>query len=199
MSDVPGRIVIVDDETIIRMGVRCILEEAGYTIVGEASCGSEALTAVHNTSPDLVVLDIRMPGSDGIDVAQRWRAEAPVPVGFLTASGEGALAAAAADAGAYGYVMKPVQEPELLAAVAVAAARAGDAAAAREALETRKLVERAKGIMMRRLGLSEDDAYRLLQRRSRNTRRSMRAIAQDVLSADETFDRETARVRRECR
>ncbi|HYM68293.1 MAG TPA: response regulator [bacterium] len=186
-TSVVGRIVIADDETVIRMGVRCILEEAGYAVVGEASSGDEVVAMVRDAVPDLVVLDIRMPGPDGIEVARRLRTEAPVPVVFLTAYGDRTLAAAAAEVGAYGYVMKPVQEAELLAAVAVAAARAGDAAAARAALETRKLVERAKGIMMHRLGLTADEAYRLLQRRSRNSRKAMRAIAEDVLSADAVF------------
>lgn len=181
------RIVTADDEAIIRMGVRCILEDAGHRVVGEASSGSETLRLVRELSPDLVLLDIRMPPPDGIEVARRLKTDFPVPIVFLTAFSDRPLLAEAAEAGGYAYIVKPVNEGEVLAAVELASARWSELHAAKDALETRKLVERARGILMRRLGLSEDDAYHLLHRRSRHLRRSMREVAQDVLLADEAF------------
>lgn len=181
------RIVIADDEAVIRMGVRCILEDAGHTVVGEASSGSEALRLVRELSPDLVLLDIRMPPPDGIEVARRLKADSPAPVIFLTAFSDRQLLADAAEAGGYAYIVKPLNEREVLAAVEMASARWNELDAVKDALETRKLVERAKGILMQRLGLREDDAYRLLHRRSRHLRRPLRDVARDVLLADEAF------------
>lgn len=181
------RIVIVDDEALIRMGLRRILEDAGHTVVAEASSGAEALRLVPETSPDLVILDIRMPEPNGIEVARRLKVEYPVPIIFLTAFSDQQLLKDAADAGGYAYIMKPVNEPAVLAAIQMVTARWNDLQAAKDALETRKLVERAKGILMRMLGLSEEDAYRLLHRRSRFLRRPMRDIARDILVADQVF------------
>jgi response regulator NasT len=181
------RIVVADDESVIRMGVRCILEDAGHQVVGEASSGSETLSLVRELSPDLVLLDIRMPPPDGIEVARRLKTDFPVPIVFLTAFSDRTLVAEAADAGGYAYIVKPVNEGEVLAAVELAGARWSEFHAVKDALETQKLVERAKGILMRRLGLSEDDANHLLHRKSRNLRRSMREVARDVLLADEAF------------
>jgi len=186
-TDTLKRIVIADDEAVIRMGVRCVLEDAGHTVVGEASSGSEALKLVTELAPDLVLLDIRMPSPDGIEVARRLKAEFPVPVIFLTAFSDRQLLLEAADAGGYAYIVKPINEGEVLAAVEVVSARWNELHAAKEALETRKLVERAKGILMQRLNLSEDDAYHLLHRRSRNLRKHMREVANDVLMTDQAF------------
>ncbi len=181
------RIVIADDESVIRMGVRCILEDAGHEVVGEAASGSEALRLIPELAPDLVLLDIRMPGMDGIEVARRLRTDFPVPIIFLTAFSDRQLLLEAADAGGYAYIVKPINEGEVLAAVEVVSARWNELHAAKEALETRKLVERAKGILMQRLNLSEDDAYHLLHRRSRNLRKQMREVANDVLMTDQAF------------
>ncbi len=186
-TDTLKRIVIADDEAVIRMGVRCILEDAGHTVVGEASSGDEALRLVTELAPDLVLLDIRMPSPDGIEVARRLKAEFPVPIIFLTAFSDRQLLLEAADAGGYAYIVKPINEGEVLAAVEVVSARWNELHAAKEALETRKLVERAKGILMQRLNLSEDDAYHLLHRRSRNLRKQMREVANDVLMTDQAF------------
>jgi response regulator NasT len=179
------RIVVAEDEALVRMGVRTILEDAGYRVVGEAASGEECLELVRAHDPDLVVLDVRMPPPDGIEVARRLREASPRPVVFLTAFGDRDLLEAAAAAGAFAYVVKPVVGAELLAAVELAWARWRDLQEAREALQTRKLVERAKGVLMRRLGLGEEEAYRLLQRRSRNLRRPMREVAQAVLVHEE--------------
>jgi response regulator NasT len=181
------RILIADDEAVIRMGVRCIMEDAGHTIVAEATSGAEVLSLVPTLSPDLVVLDIRMPEPNGIEVAQRLKAEFPIPVVFLTAFSDQQLINAAADAGGYAYIVKPVNERAVLAAIEMATARWRDLQEAKEALETRKLVERAKGILMRMLGLSEDDAYHLLRKRSRGLRKPMRDVARDVLAADQVI------------
>ena len=187
------RVVIADDEALIRMGVRAILEDAGHAVVGEASSGSDALKVIPEVVPDLVLLDIRMPSPDGIEVARRLRAEFPVPVVFLTAFSDRRLLFEAAGAGGYGYIVKPVRDGDILAAVEVAAARWDELHAAKDALETRKLVERAKGILMRRLNLSEDDAHHLLHRRSRHLRRAVREVARDILETDEAIRRQTAR------
>lgn len=181
------RIVIADDEAVIRMGVRCILEDAGHSVVGEASSGSEALKLVPELSPDLVVLDIRMTPPDGIEVARHLKTDFPVPVVFLTAFSDRELLVEAADAGGYAYIVKPFNEGEVLAAVELAGARWNELHTVRDALKTRKLVERAKRILMRQLNLSEDNAYHLLHRRSRSLRKHMREVAQDVLAIDEAI------------
>lgn len=186
------RIVIADDEAVIRMGVRAILEDAGHKVIGEASTGQDVLRLVPEVVPDLVILDIRMPAPDGIEVARRLRAEFPVPVVFLTAFSDRRLLFEAADAGGYGYIVKPVREGELLAAVALAAARWDELHAVKDALETRKLVERAKGILMHRLNLSEDDAHHLLHRRSRHLRKAVREVARDILETDQALRRQSA-------
>lgn len=181
------RVVIAEDEAVVRMGIRAILEDAGYRVVGEAASGAECLDLVRSLDPDLVVLDVRMPPPDGVEVARRLRDSSPRPVVFLTAFGDRHLLEAAAAAGAFGYVVKPVVGAELLAALELAWVRWQELKDVREALETRKLVERAKGVLMRRLGLSEEEAYRLLQRRSRNLRRPMREVAQAVLVHEEVI------------
>lgn len=183
----PKRIVIADDEAVIRMGVRCILEDAGHVVLGEASSGTEALRLVPELAPDLLLLDIRMPSPDGIEVARRLKTDFPLPIVFLTAFTDRKLLLEAADAGGYAYIVKPVSEGEVLAAVEVATARWGELSAAKDALETRKLVERAKGTLMRRLNLSEEDAYRLLHRRSRSLRKQMREVARDILAIDQVI------------
>ncbi len=184
----PGkRIVIVDDEAVIRMGLRRILEDAGHTVVAEAASGGEALRLVPEVSPHLVILDIRVTEPNGIEVARRLKVEYPVPIIFLTAFSDRQLLQDAAEAGGYAYIIKPVSERAVLAAIEMVTARWSELRAAKDALETRKLVERAKGILMRMLGLSEEDAYRLLHRRSRYLRKPMRDIARDILVADQAF------------
>ncbi len=190
------RVVIAEDEAAVRMGVRALLEEAGYQVVGEARNGQECLEQVQAHDPDLVLLDVRMPPPDGIQVARQLRESSPRPVVFLTAFGDRHLLEAAAEAGAFGYVVKPVVGAELVAALELAWARWQELQDARQALEARKLVERAKGVLMRRLGLGEEEAYRLLQRRSRNLRRPMREVAQAVLVHEEVISQPTQPKRR---
>ena len=182
------RIIIADDEAIIRMGLRTMLEERGYQVVGEAGDGKRVLDLVEKMRPDLVFLDIKMPGLDGLAVAQQLAETHRVPVILLTAYGERSLVDRARQAGVMGYLMKPLRETDLEPAIEVALARFRDLRSLareltdlQETLETRKLVERAKGVLMQRLGLSEEDAYLRLQRAGRTSRRSMKEIAQQVL------------------
>jgi response regulator NasT len=182
------RIIIADDEAVIRMGLRTMLEERGYQVVGEAGDGKRVLDLVEKMHPDLVFLDIKMPGLDGLAVAQQLAETHSVPVILLTAYGERSLVDRARQAGVMGYLMKPLRETDLEPAIEVALARFRDLRSLareltdlQETLETRKLVERAKGVLMQRLGLSEEDAYLRLQRAGRTSRRSMKEIAQQVL------------------
>lgn len=182
------RIIIADDEAIIRMGLRTMLEERGYQVVGEAGDGKRVLDLVEKMRPDLVFLDIKMPGLDGLAVAQQLAETHSVPVILLTAYGERSLVDRARQAGVMGYLMKPLRETDLEPAIEVALARFRDLRSLaeeitdlQETLETRKLVERAKGVLMQRLGLSEEDAYLRIQRAGRTSRRSMKEIAQQVL------------------
>ena len=182
------RIIIADDEAVIRMGLRTMLEERGYQVVGEAGDGKRVLDLVEKMRPDLVFLDIKMPGLDGLAVAQQLAETHSVPVILLTAYGERSLVDRARQAGVMGYLMKPLRETDLEPAIEVALARFRDLRSLaeeitdlQETLETRKLVERAKGVLMQRLGLSEEDAYLRLQRAGRTSRRSMKEIAQQVL------------------
>lgn len=182
------RIIIADDEAVIRMGLRTMLEERGYQVVGEAGDGKRVLDLVEKMRPDLVFLDIKMPGLDGLAVAQQLAETHRVPVILLTAYGERSLVDRARQAGVMGYLMKPLRETDLEPAIEVALARFRDLRSLaeeitdlQETLETRKLVERAKGALMQRLGLSEEDAYLRIQRAGRTSRRSMKEIAQQVL------------------
>lgn len=182
------RIIIADDEAVIRMGLRTMLEERGYHVVGEAGDGKRVLDLVEKVRPDLVFLDIKMPGLDGLAVAQQLAETHRVPVILLTAYGERSLVDRARQAGVMGYLMKPLRETDLEPVIEVALARFRDLRSLareitdlQETLETRKLVERAKGALMQRLGLSEEDAYLRIQRAGRTSRRSMKEIAQEVL------------------
>ncbi|MGH2454226.1 MAG: ANTAR domain-containing response regulator [bacterium] len=186
------RIVIADDEAVIRLGLRTMLEERGYRVVGEAGDGKRVLDLVGKLRPDLVFLDIKMPGLDGLAAAERLQESAHVPVILLTAYGERSLIERAQRAGVMGYLMKPLRETDLAPAIEVALARfrdlrsmAAEITDLQEDLETRKLVERAKGALMDRLGLSEEEAYRRIQTASRASRRSMKEIAQQVLAGED--------------
>lgn len=185
------RVVIADDEAVIRMGLRTMLEERGYRVVGEAGDGARLLDLVAKLRPDLVFLDIKMPGLDGLAAAERLAEKDRVPVIVLTAYSDRSLVERAQRAGVMGYLMKPLREADLAPAIELALARFRDLAALteevtdlRDTLETRKLVERAKGTLMQRLGLSEEEAYRRIQTVSRASRRSMQEIAREVLAGD---------------
>ena len=182
------RIVIADDEAVIRLGLRAMLEDQGYRVVGEAADGKRALDLVQKLEPDLVFLDIKMPGVDGLQAARRLLAERAVPVIILTAYADRAFVDQAKEAGALAYLVKPVRESDLAPAVEMAMGRFREIQALREeigsleeTLETRKLVERAKGVLMRREGLDEAAAFARLQKQARDTRTTMKEIAQGIL------------------
>jgi two-component system, response regulator PdtaR len=183
------RVLICEDETIIRLDLRATFEDAGDEIVGEARDGEEALRLAAELEPELVVMDVQMPKLDGIEAARQLLAERPVPIVIVTAFPEAELVERAVEAGVFGYVVKPFRREELLAAVATARARfdelqsvRAEAASLAEALEARKVVERAKGLLMAKEGITEDDAYGRIRRASQRTGRPMKAIA-DALVA----------------
>ncbi len=188
----PIRIVLADDESIIRMDLKEMLSSLGYVVVGEASDGQSAVNLARELRPDLVIMDIRMPGTDGIDAARVLTNEHIAPVLLLTAYSDRDLVERAKDAGVVGYVVKPFQESDLAPAIEVAMARYREFETMerelrdiRDTLETRKLVERAKGLLMDTQGLKEAEAFRKIQRLSMNTRKTMREVAEAILLANE--------------
>ena len=184
------RIVIADDESLIRMNLRETLVGLGYLVVGEAGDGVSAINLARELRPDLVVMDIKMPKLDGIQAAKVLTEEKIAPVVLLTAHSDKELVERARDAGVVGYVVKPFRDAELMPAIEVAIARfeeflslvkqVGDL---KEALETRKLIERAKGMLMDTQNLKEADAFRKIQQLSMNSRKSMREVASALLLA----------------
>jgi len=182
----PIRVIVADDESIIRKGLCAMLEDAGHAIVGEAASADGVFELVKRSPTDIVLLDIKMPGFDALAAARRLWDEFAVPVVFVTAFSDSELIGQATDAGAFAYVIKPVQDGQLQAAISVAMARSANLRQTREALETRKVVERAKAILMKRLTIGEEEAHLLLHRRSRNLRKSMREVALAVLTSEIT-------------
>jgi AmiR/NasT family two-component response regulator len=186
------RILIAEDETIIRLDLRDVLERAGHEVCAEARDGEEAVALAQAEQPELAILDVKMPGLDGIEAARRILAERPIPIVMLTAYGQEELVARAVEAGVFGYLVKPFRETDLLPAIQTARARHAELEAMRdeaeslsEALATRKVVERAKGILMEREGLSENDAFVRLRRASQSSGRPLRVVAEAVIA---TFD-----------
>lgn len=186
------RVIVADDESIIRMDLKEMLAALGYLVVGEAGDGISAVNLAREIKPDLVIMDIKMPDLDGIAAAKILTEERIAPVLLLTAFSQTELVDGAKEAGVVGYVVKPFREAELVPAIEIALARfkefrsmEKEANSLRETLETRKLVERAKGILMDSQGLKEAEAFRKIQKLSMNTRRSMREIAEAILLAHE--------------
>ena len=184
----PLRVVIADDESIIRMDLREMLGSLGYNVVGEAGDGLTAVNVAREVRPDVVIMDIKMPELDGIDAARLLTEDRIAPVLLLTAFSQQELVRRASEAGVVGYIVKPFRESELAPAIEIAMARYGEframekeASSLRDTLETRKLVERAKGVLMQSSGLSEPEAFRKIQKLSMNTRKSMREIAEAIL------------------
>jgi AmiR/NasT family two-component response regulator len=191
----PGRpapkILIAEDEAIIRLDLKEMLEEEGLEVVGEAADGEAALRLARERSPDLVIMDIKMPGMDGLTAAERVVEEDLAAVLILTAFSGRDLVERAAEAGAMGYLVKPFQKSDLLPAIELAVARYQELAAVKresaslvDRLETRKLVDKAKGRLMDGRGLSEAESFRAIQKRAMDERRSMREIAQSILDED---------------
>jgi two-component system, response regulator PdtaR len=185
------RVVVAEDEALIRLDLKEMLEEDGYEVVGEAGDGETAVRLAREAHPDLVVLDIKMPGLDGLSAAERISEERLAPVLILTAFSQRELVERAAQAGAMGYLVKPFQKGDVVPAIELAVARYQERRALEhevedlaERLETRKLVDRAKGILMDRYGMTEADAFRFLQKTAMDERLQMREIATRVVDGD---------------
>lgn len=183
--------MVAEDESLIRLDLTEMLEEEGYAVVGEAADGETALALVEQLRPDLVVMDVKMPRLDGITVAERIAAARLAPVVMLTAFSQRELVERAREAGALAYVVKPFGRADLVPALELALARFDELRALerevadlQDRLETRRLVEQAKGVLARRHGLDEAAAYRWVQRVSMDRRMSMRQVAELVLADD---------------
>ena len=181
------RVVVAEDEGLIRMDVVATLQEAGYEVVGEAADGEEAVRLAIELMPDLIVMDIKMPKLDGISAAEKI-SEHKIPVVLLTAFSQSDLVKRAADAGAMAYVTKPFKPSDLLPAIQIALSRAeelssleGEVSDLTERLETRKLMDRAKGLLQSKMKLSEPEAFRWIQKASMDRRLSMSQVAKAVL------------------
>ena len=185
----PIRVVIAEDEAIIRLDLKETLEEEGYVVVAEASDGEQAVALAEEHRPDLVVLDVKMPRLDGISAAERIAAARLAPVVVLTAFSQRELVERARDAGAMAYLVKPFTKADLMPALEMAIARYDELTSLeaevgdlRERLETRKLVDRAKGLLQAHHGLDEAAAYRWLQRAAMDQRSTIRATAERVIA-----------------
>jgi two-component system, response regulator PdtaR len=190
-SDQPTRVVIAEDEAIIRLDLKELLEEEGYEVVGETGRGDEAVELVRTLLPDLAILDIKMPGLDGLSAARHIAGERLAAVLILTAFSQRDLVEQARDAGAMSYIVKPFQKSDLIPAIEVALGRhaelqsleseVGDLA---ERLEARKIIDRAKGILMDRHGKNEQEAWRFLQTEAMNRRTKVHEVATLVVAGE---------------
>jgi len=183
------QILIAEDETIIRLDLRGLLERSGHTVVGEARDGEEAVALARELEPDLAVMDVKMPRLDGIDAARKIMEERPIPIVMLTAFGQQELVSRAVEVGVFGYLVKPFREQDVVPAIEAARARFDELAAVRaeadsltEALAARKFIERAKGLLMEKEQLSESDAFARLRKASQVSGRPLRVIAEAVIA-----------------
>ena len=185
------RVVIAEDEAIIRLDLKETLEEEGYTVVGETGRGDEAVKLVRELEPDIAILDIKMPGLDGLAAAREIAGERRAAVLILTAFSQRDLIEQARDAGALAYLVKPFERTELVPAVEVALGRfrelralADQTASLEEQLETRKIVDRAKGKLMDEFGLNESSAFTFIQRKAMSERVTMRDVSQRIIDGE---------------
>jgi response regulator NasT len=188
----PRRVVIAEDEALIRLDLKEMLEESGYAVVGEAADGEAAVELARTLEPDVVILDVQMPVLDGISAAERITDAGVCAVVMLTAFSQRELVERAVDAGAMAYLVKPFAKSDLLPAIEVAVSRhqqlralATEVHDLSERLETRKLLDRAKGLLQSKGGMSEPAAFRWIQKTSMDRRTSMREVAQAVVDEDE--------------
>jgi len=184
-------IVIAEDEAIIRLDLRELLEEEGYSVVGEAGRGDQAVELVRNLRPDLVILDVKMPGVDGIEAARQITAEGICAVLMLTAFSQREVVEQARDAGAVAYLVKPFQKSDLVPAIELATARyaetkalAAEVGELTERLEVRKLIDRAKGRLIDTHGMTESDAFAFIQKLAMSKRTTMREVAESVMKGE---------------
>jgi response regulator NasT len=185
------RVVIAEDEALIRLDLKEMLEEEGYTVIAEAADGEEAVRLAMEHRPDLVVLDVKMPRLDGISAAEQIASARVAPVVMLTAFSQPELVERARAAGAMAYLVKPFTKADLLPAIEIAMSRYDEVvtlerevADLRGRLETRKLVDRAKALLQRRDGMDESQAFRWIQRTSMDRRLTMREVAEELMEQD---------------
>jgi AmiR/NasT family two-component response regulator len=183
------RVLVAEDETIIRLDLRALLERAGFEVCAEARDGEEAVALARTSLPDVAVLDVKMPNLDGIEAARRILEERPIPIVMLTAYGQDELVQRAAEAGVFGYLVKPFREQDLLPAIRTARARHEELVALREeaeslaeALAARKAIERAKGLLMEKERLSEQEAFARLRRASQISGRPLKVVAEALIA-----------------
>jgi response regulator NasT len=188
---VPVRVVIAEDEAIVRLDLKEILEEEGYEVVGETGRGDEAVALVREHDPDVAILDIKMPGMDGLSAAREITGEQRAAVVILTAFSQRNLIEEARDAGAISYLLKPFQRNELIPAIEVALGRFTEMKALKnevnsleEQLETRKVVDRAKGILMDQHGMGENDAFTFIRETAMRRRMTLKAIGQLIVDGE---------------
>jgi AmiR/NasT family two-component response regulator len=190
VSENPFRVVIAEDEALIRLDLKEMLEEEGYVVAGEAADGEAAVKLAESLRPNLVIMDIKMPGLDGISAAERITADHVAPVVILTAFSQRDLVLRAKDAGAMAFLVKPFTKAELIPAIEIAVSRFSEVAALesevanlKDRLEVRKLLDRAKGLIQAERGVTEAEAFRWIQKSSMDRRMTMRAVAEEVLQA----------------
>jgi AmiR/NasT family two-component response regulator len=191
VSSETTRVLIAEDEALIRLDLKEMLEEEGYTVVAEVGDGQQAVDQAQQLRPDLVILDIQMPVLDGLSAAEQIAGSRTAPVIVLTAFSQRELVERARDAGAMAYLVKPFSKNDLVPAIEVARARFaemtaldGEVRTLEERLEARKIVEKAKGKLMAERGITEAEAFRWIQRNAMNERTSMKALAQKLLADD---------------
>ena len=187
-NEASRRVVIAEDEALIRMDLAEMLAEEGYDVVAAVDDGEQAIARTEELRPDLVILDVKMPRLDGIAAAQRIASQRIAPVVMLTAFSQRDLVESARDAGAMAYLVKPFGKSDLMPAIEMAVSRfaelqqlEAEVADLSERLETRKVVDRAKGVLQQQLGLSEPDAFRWIQKTAMDLRLSMKQVAEGVV------------------
>jgi len=195
VSQTPYRVVIAEDEALIRLDLKEMLEEPGedaYVVVGEASDGDAAVRLADDLRPDLVIMDVKMPVLDGISAAEQISARRIAPVVILTAFSQRDLVQRASSAGAMAYLVKPFTRAELIPAIEIAVSRFAEVTALqseigdlRQRLTTRKLLDRAKGVLQASRGMSEPEAFRWIQKTSMDRRMTMGALAQEILDSQQ--------------
>ena len=186
------RILVAEDESIIRLDLRALLEAAGFDVCGEARDGVEAIELARELEPDLAIMDVKMPRLDGIDAARRILEERPIPIVMVTAYGQDEIVSRAVEAGVFGYLVKPFREQDLLPAITTARARHDELQALRaeaeslaDALAARKAIERAKGVLMAKERLTEQEAFERLRRASQVSGRPLKVVAEALIATFE--------------